>query len=53
MSGRVAAIDDHPKGWTMTSLWEYRDTVGTYADFRAANRDGKTVAELRVVENGN
>ncbi|MEE2689606.1 MAG: MaoC family dehydratase [Pseudomonadota bacterium] len=25
MSGRVTAIDDHPKGWTMTSLWEYRD----------------------------
>ena len=37
----------------MTSLWEYRDTAHTYADFRAANRDGKTVAELRVVEHGN
>lgn len=28
MSGRVTAIDDHPKGWTMTSLWEYRNTDG-------------------------
>ena len=30
-----------------------RDADGTYAYFRAANRDGKTVAELRVVRNGN
>jgi hypothetical protein len=30
-----------------------RDADGTYAYFRAANRDGKTVAELRVVENSN
>lgn len=26
---------------------------GTYAHFRAANRDGKTVADLRVIGNGN
>lgn len=28
MSGRVTAIEDHPKGRTITSLWEYRDADG-------------------------
>ena len=27
MAGRVTAIDEHPKGWTMTSVWEYRDVA--------------------------
>ena len=31
MSGRVTAIGDHPKGWTMTSIWEYRDDAGEIA----------------------
>lgn len=28
MKGRVHAITDHPKGWTLTTVWEYRDTDG-------------------------
>ena len=31
MSGRVTAIEDHPKGRTLTSLWEYRDADGKVA----------------------
>ena len=31
MSGRVTAIEDHPKGRTLTSLWEYRDVDGEVA----------------------
>ena len=29
MAGRVTAIEDHPKGWTMTSVWEYSDDAGS------------------------
>ena len=31
MSGRITAIEDHPKGRTITSLSEYRDTNGEVA----------------------
>jgi acyl dehydratase len=28
MHGRVSEIGDHPKGWTLTTIWEYRDEAG-------------------------
>ena len=28
MHGRVSGIGDHPKGWVLTTIWEYRDAAG-------------------------
>ncbi len=28
MHGRISDIADHPKGWILTTIWEYRDAVG-------------------------
>ena len=28
MHGRVSGIGDHPKGWILTTIWEYRDAAG-------------------------
>lgn len=28
MAGRVTAVAEHPRGWTLTTRWEYRDAAG-------------------------